>query len=1091
MKRIILIALLCMALFALPALATEACEHASIRCTGACEDCGTTGLTTDNPLHCLGYYETNDTQCWAICGDCGDADSAQDHQTYCFMNGVCMYCQTTPATITVLHSNALNYAYDSFEHWGCCSDCGEEMPSTRYAHTVSCDVPDTCTVCGATDCTGNATHGNSIWAYDDAQCWKICEYCGAQMTEKQEHQAICPDNGKCSNCGTSISSDPVHWVTNGGVYGYNETQHWLICEGCGELLDIMDHSVSCADPGVCTECGASGCTNDVTHAGAFEIVYDEAKHWEACSVCEAVRWEGGEHYNVCISGLPLGRCVECDYDQVTTFYHIQDGGTVGEPPETTTQYSETEHWETCNGCNAELSDTRESHTVSCTNPGVCTECGASGCTNDMTHVGSSDDVWYTDSTTHWQLCACGEKLSEGAHDNCGGNCSTCGMAVTHAYDYDAPEYDEASHWFTCLNGCGETLTFGHYNFCSDTEHCAVCGADYAGDWSHNPDWDNIEHDDTYCWMYCADCNIPCAKEEHSQVCTDPGVCGRCGTEVGDDVFMYHFLTEETQVTGDGTHHWWPCEECGEQTDKYAHTVSCATPGVCTICGLACDETLEISHNYDYETFLHDADYCWVECVDCGAVTSKFTHSGDGEWLYDETHHWAYCIRCYEIDGKYEHGVFCTTPGECTACGYEMGDDAEVGHYRYADTPYEYDEASHWFTCVMCSEPAFKGEHAFEETERDESKVVYTCGCGATREEDLHPVCSFVESSRVEATCGAAGEIVYTCECGETKTEEILALEHSYTTTETPATCEDDGKKVTTCGRCGDETVEVLPAIGHDYDITSLRKPTCTSKGIKEVTCEHCGDEIVSYIDATGHACSETVTEATCDTDGAKTIVCANCGDEQTEVIPAVGHSYGMYVTKGDGTHTAECSVCGDVRVRDCNYKDVTTNGITLTSCTVCGHTYYGHLPVVTVEAETETEASTEAETEAVADTLFTPARVTGAVAKSAATQEDVGAQLVVYDQAGTLQEDSPILAMYTICLESDGYAVQPEEALTIELPLTETQTAEDFAGYKLFCIDSTGALVEIEYTIEEGVIVFETTLVGIFVFLPADTVAEG
>ena len=389
--------------------------------------------------------------------------------------------------------------------------------------------------------------------------------------------------------------------------------------------------------------------------------------------------------------------------------------------------------------------------------------------------------------------------------------------------------------------------------------------------------------------------------------------------------------------------------------------------------------------------------------------------------------------------KEEHRVACDSNGICYVCGEACGEDIEVAHYRYADTPYEYDETHHWFICVMCNEPAMKGEHKFKESERDESKVVYTCGCGATKEENLHTECTFEETSRVDASCGVKGEITYTCVCGESYTEEI-------------------------------------PALKHEYVITSMRQPTCTAKGVKEVTCEHCDDEIVTYIDVVAHSYAVTSeTAATCEQDGAIVSTCANCGAEQTEAIPATGHAYGVYAPAGDGTHVAECNTCGATRVRNCEYQDVETNGITLTVCSVCGHTRYAEVPVEAAEGTVEP------------DTLFVPTKVAAATAVTTAGEElQSGVQLVIYDQTAMLQEGSPILAMYTLGLESDGYAVKPQSALRVELPLTEGQTAETFAQYKLVIIALDGTMTEIEYKIEEGKIIFETELVGILAFLPIE-----
>ena len=107
----ILAMLLCLALFALPAMASAAeCTHENIRCTGVCEDCYTEGLTSDNPLHAVDSILISDTHCLFICGDCGAEYNNRPHQTYCYMNGECLWCQTTTGTIEVIHDNMVGKA---------------------------------------------------------------------------------------------------------------------------------------------------------------------------------------------------------------------------------------------------------------------------------------------------------------------------------------------------------------------------------------------------------------------------------------------------------------------------------------------------------------------------------------------------------------------------------------------------------------------------------------------------------------------------------------------------------------------------------------------------------------------------------------------------------------------------------------------------------------------------------------------------------------------------------------------------------------------------------------------------------------------
>ena len=101
-----------------------------------------------------------------------------------------------------------------------------------------------------------------------------------------------------------------------------------------------------------------------------------------------------------------------------------------------------------------------------------------------------------------------------------------------------------------------------------------------------------------------------------------------------------------------------------------------------------------------------------------------------------------------------------------------------------------------------------------------------------------------------------------------ETTEDIPCEHYYTDESVQPTCTEDGRTSHRCLICGDDTVTVLPALGHDPEVISHTDPTCVSDG-------------------------ETVT------------VCSRCGEEFTEVFPATGHTYEHKPT-GD-----VCSVCGE------------------------------------------------------------------------------------------------------------------------------------------------------------------------------------
>jgi hypothetical protein len=79
-----------------------------------------------------------------------------------------------------------------------------------------------------------------------------------------------------------------------------------------------------------------------------------------------------------------------------------------------------------------------------------------------------------------------------------------------------------------------------------------------------------------------------------------------------------------------------------------------------------------------------------------------------------------------------------------------------------------------------------------------------------------------ETGRVAATCTEPAHVTYYCsDCDKTFTvDDGVALGHDTTGVEpviVPATCTTDVSKTYTCARCHEEIVEVIDALGHDFD----------------------------------------------------------------------------------------------------------------------------------------------------------------------------------------------------------------------------------------------------------------------------------
>ena len=110
--------------------------------------------------------------------------------------------------------------------------------------------------------------------------------------------------------------------------------------------------------------------------------------------------------------------------------------------------------------------------------------------------------------------------------------------------------------------------------------------------------------------------------------------------------------------------------------------------------------------------------------------------------------------------------------------------------------------------------------------------------------------------------------------------------HDENETTTPPTCTEDGLRVVVCTVCGEELArEVLNAPGHDLSSVTL-DPTCTEDGYTRTTCSRCDYEDVEVLPALGHDWDEgeITTPPTPETEGVKTFTCKCCGETMTMPI---------------------------------------------------------------------------------------------------------------------------------------------------------------------------------------------------------------
>ncbi|MCH5162157.1 MAG: hypothetical protein J1G38_01550 [Clostridiales bacterium] len=197
-------------------------------------------------------------------------------------------------------------------------------------------------------------------------------------------------------------------------------------------------------------------------------------------------------------------------------------------------------------------------------------------------------------------------------------------------------------------------------------------------------------------------------------------------------------------------------------------------------------------------------------------------------------------------------------------------------------------------------------------------------CGKADIETIDPLGHLWNDGEVteKATCENSGIMTYTCtraDCGKTKPEDIKPLGHDWQEESEikPATCEDDGLRSAACSRCdAREDEQVIPALGHDWKIDTVRTETCRHGGEYLHTCKRvgCGKTDTVTTEPVDHKWDGGVTVAAkCESEGSVTYTCTfECGTQKVDKLDALGHQWGIWKTQAEATCTEKGS-----EKRDC------------------------------------------------------------------------------------------------------------------------------------------------------------------------------
>lgn len=551
------------------------CALLMLVAASAMADCATDGHSFDH----FDRQYVDGTKCMMVCSVCGETDPSDTipHCVMCTTGTECVYCGTAVAQLTSYEKwcSGGERLSDATHCWEVCEYCGEEIYKTE--HDFPCNRPETCSLCGAPNTTGEVTHWFVNQEYDETHCWHTCGNCGV-ANERTPHWAPCTKGtAMCEGCGQPC--EMTHqWEHTSQVMGncVEGTKNTFVCADCGEEKTETEPSTG--------ECW-------------FELAYDADKHWFYCTGCGLVK-EEQPHYESCDSETP-NTCYLCE--QPCEPNHPNRTYTTLVFPsciaEGTSQV-------TCNYCGEQWTEVMNIQPENHFN---------------MEEIAVTFPNCKEDGSRTLKCLDCGAEVVESMGTDGG-----CWYVFVNKGD---------THVLMC-EGCGAVDSEDvHYISCTGGSTCMYCGATgVSGDVAHNVPGD-AQGDANSHWWECVDCNEKVWAGEHHAFCDmDTTVCMSCGkTDV--NIVVYHGIDEDDLVTT-ATEHWWACPQCKADVYRGVHEDLDGT-GIC-YCG---EPVPAEEHDHEPVAKIVVAATCTEfgleqsVCAICGEVLA------DKE-LYPTGHNWA-------------------------------------------------------------------------------------------------------------------------------------------------------------------------------------------------------------------------------------------------------------------------------------------------------------------------------------------------------------------------------------------------------------------------------------------------------------------
>ncbi len=927
-----------------------------------CLSCGEPILETKvnhnfNTYSEISSYETSHN---VICSDCGYSytdnhnfdDGVVTTEAGCETYGIKTYtCADCGATRSITidpvgHNPASMYSSDSDGHYyECLNGCGEKL--NYETHSLGEYI----------------NHGDGESGVHYKQC-SVCTY----KTEEENHnfdyesgeitiKATCESDGlvtyHCKDCNAvKTETIPATGHNKSLTLSYDNDGHYYEClNGCGEKLEYTLHSLG----EYISDGNGEGATH---HRECSECAYVEASTTH--------NWSEGTE-----TSSP-----SCIMTGTLTYYCTDEGCEATKTeviPALGHTYDETKfeydsegltHYNVCSVCEAHLNI--EGHALSDYIPNGDGESG--------THYQECEICDYvTDNSTHnWdsgEITVPAECLKEGEMTY---TCLDCGATKTEtitALEHipaSTYSYDNDGHWYECLNGCGEKLSYEDHTMSGNTSHgdgesgthtnsCVICGYIECDD-EHTWDEDDVSitieatcESDGLLTYHCTDCNatkteiIPALGHDYAAEWSsdDSGhyhECVRCGKH--DEVIAHDlgdYLNDETNNT-----HYRVCNVCNYKVTASGHNWDngeTLTPATCTEAGTMlytcsdCEATkTEVipmtGHNIDYSSgYKYNDEGHYYECLNgCGEkleyqehVTSLVSDGNDIE----STHH-SKCLICeYESSGEehnWDEGITtveatCTSAGlmtyTCIDCGETYTEDIAMIPHSYSSI-LTYDETGHYYECIYgCgartgfeTHDSYLGEY-ISKGDGDSGTHYQVCSeCGYMTNGETHNWSIDNSVISIEPGCETPGLRTYTCsDCEATKTEIISATGHDYS----EEWSSNEYGHYHECLVCG-QPDEV---ISHENYLGEYISSGDGEDGSHYKECSECGYQTNGESHVWGE--SEVSIEATCEGSGLLAYTCSECGATKVEIIDPIGHDWDSEYTSDVTGHYKVClNGCGQI-----------------------------------------------------------------------------------------------------------------------------------------------------------------------------------